>query len=264
MKLLFRLILLLLLTSADISHATPLPQNTVSVAVAANFLIPLKALKKQFENETSYQLSISSGSTGKLYAQIMHGAPYHIYLAADSRRPLLLEQENKIIPGSRFIYAVGQLVLWTSQAELFDANADYETVLKDIDNFQRLSIANPKTAPYGYAARELLEQQSLWILLQDKIINGENVGQAYQFVASKNAELGLLAKSQALASSDSGILWSLPETLYSPIIQQAVLLKQAKNRIAAKAFAEFLQSPTARKIIQQQGYAVTNTGIDVE
>jgi molybdate transport system substrate-binding protein len=224
----------------------------VHVAVAANFLATMQTLAKRFESIHPDQVSISSGSTGKLYAQIMHGAPYDIFLAADIRRPELLERKGRTLPNSRFTYAIGRLALWSRQPSVVDNEG---SVLRG-SAIKRLAIANPKTAPYGAAAREVLMHMGLWKTYQDRIVRGENVGQTFQFVATDNVDAGFVALSQVnlFEGSKTGSLWIVPTSLYSPIEQQAVMLNHAQGNEAAQAFVTFLRSSAAREIIKQSGY----------
>ncbi len=225
------------------------------LAVAANFTQPLKQhLKPQFETDSGHRLIISFGGTGHLYTQIKYGAPFDLFLAADMKRPEKLVSEG--LAGSLFTYAEGQLVLWSPDADIVDSN---EKVLST-GKFKHLAIAHPKMAPYGAAAKQVLEKLGLWKRLQRQrqIVRGNNVSQAYQFTATGNAQLGFIALSQYQATPESlrGSHWLVPKNLYSPIRQGAVLLKRGQNNPAAKAFIAFLQSDSARQIIEKLGYVV--------
>jgi molybdate transport system substrate-binding protein len=235
-----------------------LPITTASagelhIAVAANFTKPIKQLEQIFEEQYAHSLTISLGSTGQLYAQIQHGAPYEVFLAADTKRPQLLIDKGMAINESFFIYAVGQLVLWSTQADLIDRDAQ---ILKS-GNFQHIAIANPKAAPYGAAAQQVLQKQGVWESLQTKIVQGNNITQTYQFVATGNAELGFIALSQYRVTEEKlkGSHWQVPQTLYDPIEQGAVLLKKGATNPIAQAFLDFLQSPAAVKVIKDFGYS---------
>ncbi len=219
------------------------------VAVAANFLPVLRDLDAAF-TERGHRLKISSGSTGKLYAQIVHGAPFDLFLAADRARPERLEREGRSVPGSRFTYAVGRLVLWSPAPARFNDGLRW---LRE-GRFRRLAIANPQTAPYGRAARQFLRRHDLWRPLQARLVRGESVSQALQFVASGNAEAGLVALSQVIGRT--GSRWPVPAAEHEPIAQQAVLLVRGADNPAARAFHAFLQSPPARRIIRAAGYAL--------
>jgi len=189
------------------------------------------------------------GSSGKQYAQIKNGAPFHAFFSADARRPKLLEDEGTAISGSRFTYAIGKIVLWSPQPELVDPEAN---VLKKAE-VNHLAIANPKLAPYGKAAREVLKRLGVWSSLRGRIVRGENIGQTFQFVKSGNTKLGLVAMSQIKRPGDpiEGSFWKVPQSLYSPIIQQAVLLKESE---ATRAFMTFVKGNISRHIIRGYGY----------
>ena len=223
----------------------------VRVAVAANFASTLRLLAPEFAAETGHRLLISPGSTGKHYAQIRNGAAFDVFLAADAEHPMRLEAEGTGIAGSRFAYAEGRLALWVpGQGDLGDPAAYLAR-----GAFRRVAIANPRLAPYGQAARQVLEAWGLWDALQSKLVRGENIAQAYQFVASGNAEVGLVALSQlltgeAVAQADYR---PVPDTLYRPIAQHALLLRRSA---AAEAFLEFLKGEQALRLIRAAGYRV--------
>jgi len=225
--------------------------GTVRVAVSSNFAGTLRDLAGPFEQQTGHRVQITPGSTGKHYAQISNGAPFDVFLAADVRRPALLEAAGFGVPGSRFTYALGQLVLWSPEAGKVDAKG---TILRRGD-FSRLAMANPKLAPYGRAAREVLESCGVWDRLQAKIVRGENIAQTFQFIRSKNAQLGFIARSQLLrkGKAPGGSWWNIPRTRYRPIEQQAL---QLRDTPAAQAFMRFLKSPLARKVIKDNGYGL--------
>lgn len=231
------------------SHAQDL-----QVAVAANFTAPIQALAPGFEKATGHRLVASFGSTGQFYAQIKNGAPFQVFLAADDSTPERLEKEGEIAPESRFTYAIGKLVLWSPESNYID---DKGQVLQQ-NAFKHLSIANPKTAPYGLAATQTLDRLGLTEMIEGKLVEGQNITQAYQFVSSGNAELGFVALSQVLADGrlKSGSAWRVPEDLYDPIRQDAVILKGAKNDEAAKAFVRYLNSPEAAEVIESFGYSL--------
>ena len=244
--------LALVVTAALALVAAPAPAAEVRVAVAANFVGTLDRLGKAFGAESGNTLLVSSGSTGKLYAQIRNGAPYDVLLAADVVHPQRLEQEKLAVAGSRFIYARGQLALWSRDPGRVDAEAG---VLRRGD-FRHLAIANPSTAPYGAAARQALQHLGLWETLAPRLVRGEDIGQTFQFVQSGNAELGFVALAQIrqLKPDARGSFWLVPARLYDPIEQQGVLLTRAKDNAAARAFLVFLQSKRAREIIRADGY----------
>ena len=226
----------------------------VRIAVAANFASPMKVLANQFEKETGNKVLQSVGATAKLYAQIRSGAPFDIFLAADEATAERLERENAIVSGSRFTYATGRLVLWSAQANGVDVKGD---VLKS-GNFRHLAIAAPKLAPYGAAALQTLNQLGLNERLKPKLVQGESIGQTYSFVASGNAELGFVALSQVYENGQiqRGSGWIVPNTLHTPLRQDAVLLAQASGNPAAKAFLAFLKTNDAKTVIRSFGYAI--------
>ncbi|MCB1959552.1 MAG: molybdate ABC transporter substrate-binding protein [Rhodocyclaceae bacterium] len=223
--------------------------DTVRAAVATNFIAPAQALGAAFEAASGHRLVISSGSTGKLYAQIAHGAPFDVFLAADSTRPARAEAERLAVPGSRITYAIGKLVLYSADPTRIDADT---SALRRGD-YTRLAIANPDTAPYGRAAVETLHALGLYATAAPRLIRGDNIAQTYQFVATGNASLGFVALSQIIDHAD-GSRWRVPETLYAPIHQDAVLLARATHNPAARAFMQFLSSDAARRIVTRYGY----------
>ncbi|MBT3308379.1 MAG: molybdate ABC transporter substrate-binding protein [Gammaproteobacteria bacterium] len=219
--------------------------SEIRVAVASNFITAATALGQQFEADSGHKVKFSVGSTGKHYAQIHHGAPFDLFFAADSLRPQRLEEEGVARLGSRFTYALGQLVLWSPKADLID---DQGSVLTQ-GGFRYLAVANPKLAPYGKAAEQLLEKRKLIGKLRGRMVRGENVGQTFHFVKSGNAELGLVAYSQA--KQQTGSFWLVPQSLYSPIEQQAV---QLSEHPVASAFIDFVRSDVGLEIIRSYGY----------
>lgn len=223
----------------------------VTVAVAANFAVTLRDLQTDFEDATGHALRVVSGSTGKLYAQIVNGAPFDVFLAADAREPQRLEAEGLMLPGNRFTYALGSLVMWRQGKP--HRGPLQAAALRDSE-LRRLALANPKTAPYGRAAVEVLQALGLYERLRGRIALGENVAQAYQFVATGNAELGFVARSQVLAEPKSGDYWLVSTELYRPIRQQGGLLQRARENAAAVAFVEFLKSPATQARIVEHGY----------
>ena len=235
--------------------AAPAIAETVHVATASNFRQPLQLLAQSFEKISSHKIRISAASTGKLYAQIKHGAPYHLFLAADQIRPEKLEQEGFAITGSQFTYAVGQLALWAPQQPF---NGEAKALISEA-NLRRFSIANPKTAPYGMAASQTLKTMGLWEQLQGRLVRGENIAQTYQFIASGAAEMGFVAHSQLTEEAKSkGYYWVVPLDLHNPIRQDAVLLQRGANNPAAKAFHAFLQSDSAKELISTLGYGLSD------
>ena len=232
------------------SLCTPVTADTVQIAVASNFTAPMKTIAADFEQQTKHKVLLSFGATGKFYAQIKNGAPFDVLLAADDEIPKKLEQEGVAAARSRFTYAIGRLVLWSAKADFVDSN-----VLQR-GNFQYLALASPKLAPYGVAAIEVLTHLKLVKPLQAKFVQGENMSQTFQFVSSGNAELGFVALSQVYFKGGlkSGSAWIIPDTLYSPIRQDAVLLTTAKNKAAAQAFMSYLKSSKAKAVMTAYGY----------
>jgi molybdate transport system substrate-binding protein len=224
----------------------------VRVAVAANFAAPMQKLARVFEQETGHKIMLSLGSTGGFYAQIKHGAPYDILLAADDETPLKIEQEGLGVAGYRFTYAIGKLVLWSRQPGLVD---DKGEVLRR-GQFQRLAISNPKLAPYGAAAVEVLTHLGLLQAVQAKWVQGENIAQTYQFIATENVPLGFVALSQVMSDGQiqSGSAWVVPSHLHAPIQQDAVLLNKGRDNMAAQALMRFLRSDKVRSYIRASGY----------
>lgn len=229
----------------------------VAVAVAANFLEPLKGLQEGFARATGHELRISAGSTGELYTQIKNGAPFDVFLAADQKRPQALEDEALAVKGSRFTYAIGKLLLWSAEGNLI--KGDGTAVLKAAA-FRRLAIANPKTAPYGEAALNVLNKLGLYQALEAKLVQGQSLSQTYQFVALGAAELGFVALSQVRAiipgEAPPGSSWLVPQDLYDPILQDAVLLERGAENAAARALIDYLKGPEARAGIETLGYGV--------
>ncbi|MGH8483656.1 MAG: molybdate ABC transporter substrate-binding protein, partial [Pseudomonas sp.] len=217
--------------------------DEVQVAVAANFTAPIQAIAKDFEKDTGHKLIAAYGATGQFYAQIKNGAPFEVFLAADDSTPAKLESEGDTVKGSRFTYAVGTLALWSAKSGYVD---DKGEVLKK-NEFKHLSIANPKAAPYGLAATQVLDKLKLTDATKGKIVEGQNITQAFQFVSTGNAELGFVALSQIYKDGKvtEGSAWIVPASLHEPIKQDAVILNKGKDNAAAKALVEYLKGPKA-------------------
>lgn len=232
--------------------ATSALADEVPVAVAANFSAPLKAIGEAFEKDTGHHLVISSGATGQLYSQIKNGAPFEVFLSADDTTPAKLEAEGEAVKGSRFTYAIGTLALWSPKAGYVDKDG---TVLKK-NSYAHLSIANPKTAPYGLAATQTLNKLGLTEAVKSKLVEGQNITQAYQFVSTGNAELGFVALSQIYQDGKvkEGSAWIVPADLYDPIRQDAVLLNKGKDQPAATALLNYLKGPQAAAVLKAYGY----------
>ncbi len=225
----------------------------VSIAVAANFTDATRQLIPLFEQSTGHTTRVSYGSTGKLYAQIEHGAPFEVFLAADTERPRKAEQSGLAVPGSRFVYARGKLAFWSAREDLF---SDGEAFLKS-GEFRHIALANPKTAPYGQAAQQVLEQLGVWDDLQSQLVRGDSIAQTFQFTVTGNADAGFVALSQVRAwQQPGGSLWIIPQDYYAPIAQSAVLLKKGTDNPAAQAFIDFLRGDAARDVIASYGYGV--------
>jgi molybdate transport system substrate-binding protein len=224
----------------------------LKVAVAANFAAPMQEITAAFKRNTGHKAALSFGSTGKFYAQIKNGAPYQLLLSADSQTPLRLEQEGLTVVGTRTTYATGRLVLWSKQAKLVDAQGE---VLR-LGNFRRIALADPKLAPYGAATVEALSRLGLLAQLKPKFVQGENISQTYQFVATENAALGFVALSQVYSGGKiaEGSGWIVPAALHQPIRQDAVLLARGKDNPAAFELLSFLRSDIARRIMRAYGY----------
>ncbi len=224
----------------------------VRVAVAANFAVPFKALTPAFEQSSGHKLVLVSGASGKLYAQIRSGAPLDVFLSADEATPTRLEQEGAGVAGSRFTYAIGRLVLWSAQPHAVDAQG---AVLKT-GQFKYLALAAPQLAPYGAAAVQTLTTLGLLKTLTPRLVQGESIGQTYNFVATGNAELGFVALSQVYAKGaiSHGSGWLVPTHLYQPLRQDALLLTRAKDNPAALALLAFLKTQATRAQIRALGY----------
>lgn len=225
---------------------------TTLVAVAANFTKPMTEIAAEFEKATGHSAKLSFGSSGKFVSQMENGAPFEVFLSADENAPLKLEQSGLTIPGSRFIYALGKLVLWSATPGFID---DQGNVLNS-GNFKHLALADPKLAPYGVAAMDVLKTLGLTEKLQPLMVQGENIAQTYQFVATGNAELGFVALSQVIDNGKiaSGSGWIVPADRYAPIKQSAVLLSIGAENPAAKALLDYLKSAPALAIIEKYGY----------
>ena len=224
----------------------------VQVAVAANFTAPMKLIAADFEKQSGHQVVLTFGASGKFYAQIINGAPFHAFLSADDETPAKLEKQGAAVANTRFTYATGKLVLWSAQAGFVD---DKGEVLRKY-NFKHLAIAAPKLAPYGAAAVETMNKLGLAAALSPKLVQGESIGQAFSFVQTGNAELGFIALSQIYenGSLKSGSGWIVPDNLHSPIKQDAVLLTRGKDNKAAIALLAYLKTDSAKAMIRSFGY----------
>jgi molybdate transport system substrate-binding protein len=237
----------------------------LSIAVASNFKYTLQKLGADFKLKTGHELIISSASSGKLYAQIKYGAPFDVFLSADEKRADLLVSEKFASADSAYVYALGKLVLVSNiEPSNLKSRQSCKQVLSS-NSLMRLAIANPKIAPYGHAANQVLDKLGLWKQLQSRIIMGENISQTFQFVATKNADAGFVAQSMidlartGMSMNTKGdveyaCLWHVPTDLYSPIKQKMVVLNKAKNKQAVEEFVRYMKSSDARDIIVTTGY----------
>jgi len=231
--------------------ATPTLAADTQGAVAANFTEPAKAIAAAFKARTGHTATLSFGASGQFYTQIAHGAPYEVFLSADAERPLKAEQEGLSVPGARFTYAVGRLVLYSTTPGLVDPKG----AVLGSGKFEKLAIADPTAAPYGGAAVETMRRLKVYDAVAPKIVKGASIAQAYQYVATGNAELGFVALSQVI-DQPGGSRWLVPAADHAPIQQQAVLLRTGEKNPAARAFMTFLKSPAAVAIIKRYGYQV--------
>ena len=228
--------------------------DEIKIAVASNFYPTMKELVTHFESitpnsDTTNNIVLISGSSGKHYAQILNGAPFDLFFSADKLRPNMLEKEEVFNNQSRFTYALGRLALWSPFNEYVDSDGQ----VLYTDDFRFLAIANPKIAPYGVASKETLTSMNLWQDMEEKLVRGENIAQTFQFAKSGNAKLGFVSYSQILSlnSSSEGSYWLVPQSMYQPIEQQAILLKDSS---LGKDFLSFIMSDEALDIIKRNGY----------
>ncbi len=229
--------------------------DTALIAVASNFAEVAESLVRDFENLSEHEIEISASSTGKHYAQIINGAPFDAMLAADQASPRRLEESEDAVAGTRFVYAIGKLTLWSADRGLIGGDG---IALLEKQEFRALAIANPALAPYGIAAKETLLSLGLWNALEQKIVMGENIGQAFALTATGNAELGLVALASVISKRNArnGSRWDVPSELHAPIRQDAVLLEHGYGNAAAVAFLAYLQSDEARLTIGSFGYGL--------
>jgi molybdate transport system substrate-binding protein len=231
----------------------------VTVAVAANFAAPMQKIAQAFEQDTGHKALLAFGATGKFYAQIKNGAPFSVLLSADDETPARLEKEGVAIAGTRFTYAIGRLALWSKNPLLVD---DKGQVLlsnaTDKNSFKKIAIADPKLAPYGAAAIEVLGRMDALAKLTPKLVQGDSIGQAFQFVMTENAELGFVALSQILIGGriTQGSVWVVSQNLYTPLRQDAVLLPLGENNAAALALMKYMRTDRAQAIIRAYGYTL--------
>lgn len=236
----------LALALAPLARAAEVP-----VAVAANFTEPAKEIAAAFKTATGNEAVLSFGASGQFYTQITRGAPYQVFLSADVDRPLKAEQDGVGVPGTRFVYATGKLVLYSKTPGLVDERG---AVLKS-GRFQKIAIADPAAAPYGSAAVQTMQKLGVYGPLKARIVQGSSITQAYQFTETGAAEVGFVALSQVIGAP-GGSRWTVPESLHKPIDQGAILLYAGDKNPAARAFLTFLRGPQAKAIILRYGYTV--------
>lgn len=226
----------------------------VTVAVAANFTAPMQKIAQAFEQDTGHKALLAFGATGKFYAQIKNGAPFAVLLAGDDETPARLEKEGWSVVGTRFTYATGRLALWSKSPTLVD---DQGEVLRG-NSFSKLAIADPRLAPYGAAAMEVIHHLGVQAKVTSKLVQGESIGQTYQFVSTENAQLGFVALSQISLHGriTQGSAWVVPQSMHTALKQDAVLLNAGKDNAAAHALLTYLQGDRAKTIIRQHGYAL--------
>jgi molybdate transport system substrate-binding protein len=225
--------------------------ETLNVAVGANFLATMKRIAEAYEQKSGYKAVISHGSTGQLYTQIVNGAPYDLFFAADAERPGKLEREGLAEVGSRFTYALGVLAVYGKKG----VAADYGIEALKKGGFRKVAIANPKSAPYGAAAKQVLEKLGLWGKYEPSLVIGENITQTFLFVRSGGADIGFVSLSDAKVASKAGeAFWIVDKSLYNSITQQAVILKRATGKKRAREFMEFVRSPEIKALIAEYGY----------
>jgi molybdate transport system substrate-binding protein len=249
----------LMLAAASTLFFAAAQAGEVTVAVAANFTAPMQKIAKAFEQDTGHKAQLAFGATGKFYAQIKNGAPFAVLLAADDETPARLEKEALAIAGTRFTYATGRLALWSKQANLVDDKGEVlrSNSLNKI-GIHKIAIADPKLAPYGAAAMEVIHKLGVQANVVPKLVQGESIGQTYQFVSTENAQLGFVALSQISVDGriTQGSAWVVPQHLHTPLKQDAVLLNAGKDNAAAHALLKYLQGDTAKAIITRYGYAL--------
>jgi len=224
--------------------------DAINIAVAANFSAPMEKIAALFAERTGHQVQIATGSSGLFYAQIVNGAPYAMFFSADEEKPAALVAAGFAVADSRFTYAAGRLALWSANPQLVDAQGQ----ILSAAGFNKLAMANPKLAPYGKAALEVLTTLDLVEATKARWVQGENIAQAFQFVYTANADIGLVAMSQIVDKSLVGSHWLVPDNLHTPIKQDAVILQAAKNNAAAAAFRQFMVSDEVAEIIRTYGY----------
>ncbi len=228
--------------------------ETAIIAVATNFIQPMREIKKDFEKRHPHKLILSFAASGKLYAQIKNGAPFDVFLSADQDKPMRLVNDALAVKETLTTYAIGELILWSETPNLFQ-NKSLTELLSSGAN-RKIALANPRLAPYGFAAFEIIKNLNLDRLIRSRLVMGENISHAYQYVRTGNAKIGFIAKSQLVMDSSSGVgsMMELPKSLYTPIKQDAILINHGKDNAAAKAFMLYLQRDETKALIEQMGY----------
>lgn len=243
-----------ILAASALLLALPVHTEEVNVAVAANFTAPMNVIATHFENDTGHKAKLAFGSTGRFYAQIKNGAPFQVLFSADDETPAKLVQEGLAERATGFTYAIGSLVLWSAKPGFVDANG---AVLRS-GKFNKLAIANPKTAPYGRAAIETLTRLGLLAVVEPKFVQGENIAQTFQFAQTGNADLGFVALSQVMKDGkiNEGSAWQVPTDMHEPIRQDVIMLSSGRGNAAAEALLKYLKTDKAKAVIRSFGYGV--------
>ncbi|PYT79273.1 MAG: molybdate ABC transporter substrate-binding protein [Acidobacteria bacterium] len=231
-------------------------QDVLRVAAAADLKFAMEDLSKEFEHETGTKIDVTIGSSGNFFAQIQSGAPFDLFFSADMEYPKRLESAGLTEPGTLFEYARGQIVIWTPpDSPVAVAKLGWNGLLDS--RVQKIAIANPALAPYGRAAVSALQKAGIYEQVKGKLVYGENISQAAQFVQSANAQAGIIALSLALSPGmKKGTFWQIPAEMHPPIEQGAVMLKGAKNKTAALAVLSFMKSPAGKRTLENHGFSV--------
>lgn len=244
----------LFLMSAMVLPTATVFADQVLVAVASNFAKPMEEIAAEFKKATGHSAELSFGASGKFVAQIENGAPFQVFLSADEKKPEKLTESGFAVGGTQFTYALGTLVLWSAKPGYVDA----EGKVLSTDSFKHLAIADPKLAPYGVAALDVLDHLGLAGHVKPLLVLGENISQTQQFISTGNAELGFITLSQVIKDGKigEGSGWIIPADSYTPIRQDAILLKNGDDNPAAIALLDFLESAKALAIIKKYGYGL--------
>src|SRR6202521_1803433 len=242
--------------AAPWSQAAAKPCGTVTVAAASDLTYAMNEIAANFEKATGCTVHLSMGSSGNFLTQIENGAPFDVFFSADIAYPKKLESEGLAAPGSTYLYAIGKIVLWTEKDSRVDVGKGF-AVLRD-PGVKKIAIANPEHAPYGRAAEEALRQSGVYEAVKDRLVLGENISQAAEFVESGNADAGILALSLVLSPTmkDKGRAWNIPENLYTPIQQGVVAVRAAANPQAARQFLEYIKMPSTAALLERYGFTL--------